>query len=136
MFTKCICNACCYYSLSIGWLILLMRRTRAYDERIREVHGAQILLPPCLFNRRRNGPNSKINVVYKRIASMTAQKQDKTYSKIIHWIRCKLSNYVPKRTIPYSIYGHNGPGMPRGPSRTIYRDTMDLACQEGRVPLN
>ena len=30
-------------------------------------------------------------MAYKTIASMLAQKHDKTYSKTFHWIRCKLS---------------------------------------------
>jgi len=30
-------------------------------------------------------------MVYKTIASMIAQKHDKTYSKTFHWIRYKLS---------------------------------------------
>ena len=59
------------------------------------------------------GPTA--NVVYKRISSiMIAQK---TFSKTLHCIRCKLS-YVPKRSKiqhspPYNIPRHNGPSLPQ-----------------------
>ncbi len=109
-----------------------LEKKRAYDECIREVeHGS---FSPLVFSTA-GGMGPIANVVYKRIASMTAQKQDKTFSKIIHWIRCKLSyifttalsNYVHacllkrskiQHSPSRSIYGHNGPGMPRGQSAT------------------
>ncbi len=51
---------------------------------------------PLSFQPQEEWPNSKCCL--EKNSLMTAQKQDKTYSKII---RCKLSNYVPtKRTIP------------------------------------
>ncbi len=62
---------------------------------------------------------------------MTAQKQDKTYSKIIHWIRCKLS-YSLLRSAIMCLRGARS----RIHHPVVSTDTMDLACQEGRVPLN
>ena len=58
-------------------------KKRAYDQCIREVeHG--------VFSTS-GGMGPKSNMAYKTIASMIAQKHDKTYSKTFHWIRCKLS---------------------------------------------
>ena len=61
-----------------------------------------------------------------------AQKHDKTYSKTLNWIRCKLSysctlalnSYVPKRS---KISIHHPTTSP---------DTVDLACHECWVPLH
>jgi len=57
-----------------------------YDQRIREVeHGS---FSPLVFSTAGGmGPT----VVYKRIASMLAQKYDQAYSKTLHWVHCKLS---------------------------------------------
>ena len=55
----------------------------AYDQHVREVeHG--------VFSTS-GGMGPTANMVYKRISSMIAQKHDKTYSKTLHCIRCKLS---------------------------------------------
>ena len=51
---------------------------------------AWIFLSPSFFSTS-GGMGPTVNVVYKRVASTIAQKHDKTYSKILHWIRCKLS---------------------------------------------
>ena len=105
-----------------------LEKKRAYDERIREVeHGS---FSPLVFSTS-GGMGPIANVVYKRIASMTAQKQNKTYSKIIHWIRCKLS-YSLLRSATMCLRGARS--SIHHPITSI--DTMDLACQEGRVPLN
>ncbi len=65
-----------------------LEKKRAYDEHIREVEHESF--SPLVFSTS-GGMGPIANVVYKRIASMTAQKQDKPNSKIIHWIRYKLS---------------------------------------------
>lgn len=104
-------------------------KKRAYDQRIREVeHGS---FSPLVFSTS-GGMGPTANVVYKRIASMIAQKQNKTYSKMLHWIRCKLS-YSLLRSAIMSIRGSRS-SMLQYP--TFSPDVMDLACQEGRVPLH
>ena len=82
-------------------------KKRVYDQHVREVeHG--------VFSTS-GGMGPTANVVYKRISSiMIAQK---TFSKTLHCIRCKLS-YVPKRSKiqhspPYNIPRHNGPSLPQ-----------------------
>ena len=41
--------------------------------------------PPLVFSTA-GGMGPTANVVYKRIASMIAQKHDETYNKTLHWI--------------------------------------------------
>ena len=65
-----------------------LEKRRAYDERIREVeHGS---FSPLVFSTA-GGMGATANVVYKRIASLIAEKHGKTYSKTINWLRCRLS---------------------------------------------
>ena len=64
-----------------------LEKRRAYDERIRErEHGSFSLLvfstSGCM------GPTA--TTVYKRLAAMITEK-NKTNSKTIHWLRCRLS---------------------------------------------
>ena len=98
-----------------------MEKKRAYDERVREIeHGS---FSPLVFSTS-GGMGTTATVVYKRIASMIAEKHNKPYSKTIHWIRCRLnfsllrsSYHVPPR-IPFSLsspswsshhHQHHGP---------------------------
>ena len=66
-----------------------LERRRAYDERIRDIeHGS---FSPLVFSTA-SGMDLTANVVYKRIASMIADKQNKPYSKTMNWLnrRCCL----------------------------------------------
>ena len=65
-----------------------LEKRRAYDERIREIeHGS---FSPLVFSTSGSmGPTATI--VYKRIASMISEKNNKPYSKTMHWLRCRLS---------------------------------------------
>ena len=65
-----------------------LEKRRAYDERIREVeHGS---FSPLVFSTA-GGMGATANVVYKRIASLIAEKHGKPYRKTINWLRCRLS---------------------------------------------
>lgn len=65
-----------------------LEKRRAYDERIREIeHGA---FSPLVFTTA-GGMGATSNVVYKRLASMIADKHKKAYSKTMNWLRCRLS---------------------------------------------
>ena len=65
-----------------------LEKKRCYEQRIREIeHGS---FSPLVFSTS-GGMGPTATTVYKRIASMMAQKQDKPYSRSLHWIRCKLS---------------------------------------------
>ena len=63
-------------------------KQRSYDERIREVeHGS---FAPLVFSTS-GGMGPAARVVYKRIASLIANKQKKHYSLIISYIHCKIT---------------------------------------------
>ena len=49
--------------------------------------SARIIISFCA-----TGMGSTATVVYKRDASMIAEKHDKPYSRTIHWIRCRLNS--------------------------------------------
>ena len=95
-----------------------MKKRRAYDERVREIEHASF--SPLVFS-------TSANVVYKRIASMIASKHDKSYSRTMHWIRCKryvlLSCVFSSRITICSTsaswtpnrHGHHGPCLLRRP---------------------
>jgi hypothetical protein len=59
------------------------RIRRAYDERIREVEHRSFSL---LVFSTAGGMGATANVVYKRIASLIAEKHGKSYSKTINWL--------------------------------------------------
>ncbi len=65
-----------------------LEKKRNYDERIREIeHGS---FSPLVFSTA-GGMGATANVVYKRLASMIADKHQKAYSKAMNWLRCRLS---------------------------------------------
>ena len=102
-------------------------KKRAYDQRIREVERGSF--SPLVFSTS-GGMGPTANVVYKRIASMIAEKHKKTYSKTLHWIRCKLS-YSLLRSAVMCLRGERSSTH----QPAVSTDTMDLACHEGRIPL-
>ena len=106
-----------------------MEKKRAYDERVREIeHGS---FSPLVFSTS-GGMGTTATVVYKRIASMIAEKHNKPYSKTIHWIRCRLNFSLLRSSITCLRGSRSAYHRPAGPPITT--NTMDLACSEGRVP--
>ena len=65
-----------------------LEKRRAYDERIREIELGSF--SPLVFSTTGSmGPTAA--TVYKRLAAIIAEKNNKLYSKTIHWLRCRLS---------------------------------------------
>ena len=63
-------------------------KKRSYEERVRKVeHGS---FSPLIFSTS-GGLGPIGTVVYKRIASLIAEKWDQPYSRTLFWLRCKLS---------------------------------------------
>ena len=63
-------------------------KKREYEERIREIeHGS---FSPLVFSTA-GGMGSIATTVYKRIASLIADKRQEPYSTTLFWLRCKLS---------------------------------------------
>ena len=105
-----------------------MEKRRVYDERVREIeHGN---FSPLVFSTS-GGMGATATVVYSRIASMLAQKQDKPYSKVMHWIRCRL-NYSLLRSAIMCLRGSRS-SIHRPAQAPATSNTIDIACSEGRV---
>ncbi len=106
-----------------------MEKKRAYDERVREIeHGS---FSPLVFSTS-GSMGTTATVVYKRIASIIAEKHNKHYSKTVHWIRCRLNFSLLRSSIMCLRGSRSAHHRPAGPPITT--NTMDLACSEGRVP--
>ena len=108
-----------------------MEKRRTYEEQIREIeHGS---FSPLVFSTS-GGMGTTATVVYKRLASLIAEKQDKPYSRTVHWLRCRLSFSLLRSAI-MCIRGSRSAA--HHPARQpVTGDNIDLACCEGQVPTN
>ena len=101
-------------------------KRRAYDERIRKVeHGS---LSPLVFSTA-GGMGPIANVVYKRIASLIAEKHAKPHSKTINWKRCRLSYSLLRSAIMCLRGSRSSRHRPISSSE----GEIDLALTEGRM---
>ncbi len=85
--------------------------------------------PRCFSPHQAAWAPLRSTVVYKRIASMFAEKHNKPYSRAIHWIGCRL-NFSLLRSAIMCIRGSRSVHhRPAGPPITT--NTFDLAFSEG-----
>ena len=103
-------------------------KRRAYDERVREIEHASF--SPLVFSTS-GGMGTTATIVYKRIASMIAEKQEKPYSRTIHWVRCRINFSFLRSSVMCLRGSRSAVHHPASPPSS---NTMDLACSEGRVP--
>ena len=99
------------------------RKKRKYDDRIRNVeHGC---FSPLVFST--NGGLAPVSdTVFKRIALITSEKQNRPYSPLINLIRCKLSFSILRSTIRCI----------RGTRKSLYRPSVcdsDVALSDGHI---
>ena len=101
-------------------------KKREYDERVREVEFG--CFSPLIFLTAGGlGPISI--VVYKRIATLTAEKLGKPYSTVMNFIRCKLSFSLLRSTISCL----RGTRSKLFDYHTSLTNNIDLALTEGRI---
>ena len=105
-----------------------LEKRRAYDERVREIEHASF--SPLVFSTS-GGMGTTATVVYKRVASLIAEKHNKPYSRTLHWIRCRL-NFSLLRSAIMCLRGARSSIY--SPSPAVNAEAIDLACSEGRVP--
>ena len=100
-------------------------KKRAYGQRVREIeHG---VFTPLVFSTT-GGMGSEATTFYKRLADMLASKQQKPYSVIMNWLRCKLS-FAAVRSSIMCIRGT------RSSINRPFRDAdIALATSEGIIP--
>ena len=78
--------------------------------------GSQNLLPPCLFAFWQHGTHCTL--VYRRIVSIIAEKQQQPYSRTLFWLRCKLSFSRLRSAIMCLRGARSSFHHPAGPSLT------------------
>ena len=102
-----------------------LQKKRAYDQRVREIeHGS---FSPLVFSTT-GGMGPTATIVYKRLASMIAKKHNKTYSKTIHWLRCRLSFSLLRSAVMCLRGSRSSLHHPE-----LSLQNIDLAITEGRV---
>ena len=120
----------CYWSSTLAqcyWKNELEKK-RAYEEHVREVeHGS---FSPLVFSAA-GGMGTIATVVYKRLAPLLAEKQGRSYSSTLHWLRCRL-NFSLMRSAIMCIRGSRSTISPDSTPPTT--ESIDLALYEGQVP--
>ena len=101
-------------------------KKRSYDERIREVEGGTF--SPLVFSTS-GGVGPSAAVMYKRLASLIAEKRDQSYSTTIKWIRCRIT-FALIRSAILCLRGHQS--RQRCPRRSEATD-MILASAESHI---
>ena len=86
-----------------------LEKKRAYDERVREIeHGS---FSPLVFSAV-GGMGTTATIVYKRLASLLAEKQGRSYSSTLHWLRYRL-NFSLLRSAIMCLRGSRSIFFPR-----------------------
>ena len=120
----------CYRSSSLAQCYRKneLEKKRAYEQRIREIeHGS---FSPLVFSAA-GGMGTIATVVYKRLASLLAEKQGRSYSSTLHWLRCRL-NFSLLRSAITCIRGSRS--IFSSDSTSPPMESIDLAIHEGQVP--
>ena len=113
-------------SLSQSYRRNEQEKRRAYDERVREIeHGS---FSPLVFSSA-GGMGNTATIVYKRLASLLADKRNTSYSNTLHWLRCRL-NFSLLRSAIMCLRGSHTTFHWQANTQT---ETIDLALSEGRV---
>ena len=109
--------------LSRCYTVNEQEKRHAYDERIREVEGA--CFSPLVFSAS-GGMGPTATTVYRKLASMLAEKWDICYSRCLYWLRCRLCFSLLRSAI-MCLRGHRS-----AVHRPIPSD-VDLAYSEGHL---
>ena len=105
-----------------------LEKRRAYEERVREIeHGS---FSPLVFSAA-GGMGTIATVVYKRLASLLAEKQGRPYSSTLHWLRCRL-NFSLLRSAIMCIRGSRSVSFHDSISQPV--ESINLALHEGQLP--
>ena len=100
-------------------------KKREYAQRVREVeHG--VFTPLVLSTT--GGMAREATTFYKRLADELSRKQDKQYSLVMGWIRCRLSFAILRSAI-LCIRGSRS-----SHHRPVRELNIELAAAEGHVP--
>ena len=112
-----------YFDVRIFNPFAQLDKKREYEERVREIeHGS---FSPLVFSTA-GGMGPIATTVYKRIASLIADKRQEPYSTTLFWLRCKLSFSLLRSAImclrgTRSFHSHS------------QHHSIALACAEAKV---
>ena len=66
--------------------------------------------------------------VYKRLASMLYDKHNQPYSKMVHWLRCRLSIFLLRSSIRCLRRSHSSNHDPAGPLTETHSTLPLFVC--------
>ena len=106
-----------------------LEKKRAYEQRIREIeHGS---FSPLVFSAA-GGMGTIATVVYKRLASLLAEKQGISYSSTLHWLRCRL-NFSLLRSVFVAHDPYSPQTLHRHPWSLLTWQFMKARCQHFKL---
>ena len=98
-------------------------KRQAYDKRVREVERA--CFTPLVFAAT-GGMGPAATTVFRKLASMLAEKRNINYSRCLFWLRCRLC-FSLLRSAVMCLRGH------RSVTSRKVTSNIDLAYSEGRL---
>ena len=101
-------------------------KKRAYGQRVRDVEHS--VFTPLVFSSTGGMGNEATFEFYKRLADMMSWKQQKPYSVVINWLRCRLS-FAAIRSSILCIRGTRSSSK-----RPLCDADITLATSEGLIP--
>jgi len=105
-------------------------KRRCYERRILEVeHGS---FTPLVFSAV-GGMGTAATVMYKRLASLLADKHAQSYSKTMSWIRCLL-NFSLLRSAIMCVRGARSTSNRACRTTALCEGQLDLVASEGKIP--
>ena len=102
-----------------------LEKRRSYEQRIHEVEHSTFT--PLVLSST-GGMGKAATTFYKRLLSMLSEKRDVPYSKMIGWVRCRLSFAVLRASI-MSIRGTRSPR--HRPANTAILEPVEVQVAEG-----
>jgi hypothetical protein len=100
-------------------------KRRTYDERVREVEFSSFT--PLVFTTS-GGMGPGAHVVYKRLASMIANHQKKSYSTMINAIRCRITFMLLRSAVMCLRRSRSHRSTPH-----LQPDNLEITASEARL---
>ena len=105
-------------------------KRRCYERRILEVEHSSFT--PLVFSAV-GGMGTAATVMYKRLASLLADKHAQSYSKTMSWISCLL-NFSLLRSAIMCVRGAHSTSNRACRTTALCEGQLDLVASEGRIP--
>ena len=106
-----------------------LEKKRAYEQRIREIEFGS--LSPIVFSST-GRLGSTATVIFKKLASLIADKQEQPYSKKLFWLHCKVSFSLLRSAIICLCGSRSTNHRPQH----LFDTSIDLAISDSKVNLS